>query len=789
MATNNTNEVNDDRSLTKKDLILIYITTFFSVVYLVWRIFFTIPFEYGAVSIVSGIALLVVEALGLVESSVHYYNMCDVKKLPVPTIPIDSYPDVDIFISTYNEPAEVLIKTINGCKHLKYPDKNKVHIYMCDDGHRAEMKELAGKLNINYLDRDNHDGAKAGNLNHALDNTSSPYIVTFDADMIPRSNFLLRTIPYFIDMELSNRNKPYDKQTHLGMVQAPQAFYNPDLFQYYLYSEQRIPNEQDYFYRDIQVSRNKSNCVIYGGSNTVLSRKALRDIGGFYTETITEDYATGMLIQKKGYICYATDEVLASGLSATDLKSLINQRIRWARGVITTNRKMHTYSSRDLTFAQKINYWASVWYWYAPLKRLIYYVCPILYGAFGFMVIKCTLWQILIFWLPMYITSNITLKVISHNLRTAKWTGIYETILFPFLLVPVLLETVGIKMTKFKVTKKGKVENEKGKNLIYIVPFAFLVVLSVIGIYKCIAEMFVSNDLGPLIVLFWLVSNMYTLLMSMFFVLGRDYLRSYDRMNIVMPAVLRAHDAFYKCETVDLSDDGIALSVERPINIDKNTPCFVKLENEEYSCILKCVLVYVDDIRKDNECNWKYAFRVENYCNTYEDYMQLIYDRVPPLPQSLDQRTGIFDDLKINVVKRFENTRYQKRGRSRIELGTAVCDINGNKQRMLDFNYKYCCLKASKTLTDTEILALNPKEGLFLTLIKVKNVNQGNVLYRVENYYDLTFDAKKNSALEEWVASEWSKVEDKEKEACEAGKDNQSKFASEGFNEMDYIIR
>ena len=90
---------------------------------------------------------------------------------------------------------------------MKYPDKGKVHIYLCDDGHREEMKALAMRLGVNYLDREDHAGAKAGNLNNALAHSNSPYVVTFDADMIPRSNFLMRTIPYFVDCDLRNRDK------------------------------------------------------------------------------------------------------------------------------------------------------------------------------------------------------------------------------------------------------------------------------------------------------------------------------------------------------------------------------------------------------------------------------------------------------------------------------------------------------------------------------------------------------------------------------------------------------
>ena len=67
-------------------------------------------------------------------------------------------------------------------------------------------------------------------------------------------------------------------------------------------SENRTTNEQDFFYRTIEVARTSTNSVIYGGSNTVLSRKALNAVGGFFTESITEDFATGLLIESAGFV-------------------------------------------------------------------------------------------------------------------------------------------------------------------------------------------------------------------------------------------------------------------------------------------------------------------------------------------------------------------------------------------------------------------------------------------------------------------------------------------------------
>ncbi|RXD25342.1 glycosyltransferase, partial [Acinetobacter baumannii] len=94
------------------------------------------------------------------------------------------YPHVDVYIATYNEPEELLYKTIIGCKNMAYPDLSKVHIYILDDGHRPNVKQLAKHLGVHYISRVDNEHAKAGNLNHALSLTTSPYVVTLDADTV-----------------------------------------------------------------------------------------------------------------------------------------------------------------------------------------------------------------------------------------------------------------------------------------------------------------------------------------------------------------------------------------------------------------------------------------------------------------------------------------------------------------------------------------------------------------------------------------------------------------------------
>ena len=173
-----------------------------TITYIFYRIFFTIPTKLGIVSLFFAILVLLVEIWEAFDFFIYFLNILIVKKSSpsVPTInnSDSNYPDIDIFIATVNEGETLLTNTITACKNMNYPNQNKLHIYLCDDGNRKNIKELANKMNINYITRTNNKNAKSGNYNNALRKTSSPYIVTFDADMAPEKDFLMKTIPFFL---------------------------------------------------------------------------------------------------------------------------------------------------------------------------------------------------------------------------------------------------------------------------------------------------------------------------------------------------------------------------------------------------------------------------------------------------------------------------------------------------------------------------------------------------------------------------------------------------------------
>jgi len=630
-----------------------------TLIYLCWRVRYSIPKGFGFLPVAANILLLAVEILGFAESLVLFRSLFGLKDHPLPEIAEDAYPDVDVFIATYNEPVELLRRTVNGCVHMKYPDPKKVHIWICDDNRRSEMRALAEEMGVGYFDRPDNKGAKAGNLNHALGLTNAPYVVTLDADMIPMSEFLLKTIPYFVDAEERNRKLPEDRRMPLGLLQTPQCFYDPDVFQHALYSEKRAPNEQDFFYRTIEPAKTSTNSVIYGGSNTVISRKALEDVGGFYTGSITEDFATGLLIESHGYVSLALPTPLASGQTPHTYKEHIQQRTRWGRGVIATARKLKIWRRKNLSLEQKISYWSSVVYWYSPIKNLIYILSPLLFAVFAVPVFRCNWLELLVFWLPMYLMQDLSLMLCSRRTISHKWSGIYETSVMPHLLIPILKESLGVSLSAFKVTDKTRKVEKQSADLRSMLPFLILALLSVIGIVRVIAIMDRVHVISLLILLFWLVRNLYFLILSIFLVDGRDDDLEPVKVQDFLPVTV---DVLYGSSgssagiTTRLNEHSMTVFLDEGALPGVGDHVRVKLLGQKgHRAELHGVVTGVQQSRRSESRT--YSIEILYFGSDRNEYWEILYDRVPSLPQSLQKDFGILTHLWQNIAHRVARTR------------------------------------------------------------------------------------------------------------------------------------
>lgn len=701
-------KVQKKSNLASKQNVLTAVVVVASIIYLVWRIFFTLPFEYGALSLVFGILLLVCEGLGILEMVTNILNRR--YELPeMPQIPEHMFPSVDVLIATHNEDAELLYKTINGCRFMKYPDKSKVHIYVCDDNDRPEIYELAKEMGVGYFGLSGNTEAKAGNLNNALRQTSSELVVTFDADMIPTSDFLLETVPYFalpkmkkVDGQWSKRlPEEIDPDFKIGFVQIPQRFYNADLFQYNLYSEKSIPNEQDFFFREVNVGRTKTNSVIYAGSNTVICREALEAVGGIVTGTITEDLATGVKIQEKGYRSLAADKELAHGLSPENFTSLIKQRQRWGRGgVQVMGRPSFWFNS--LPAVTKFSYFTSLIYWWTYFRRFVYVITPLLFAFFGIVFLDTTLLQLLLIWLPFMVLSYMGIEVISGRLRSPRLTSIFDTILFPYMVLPIITEALGIKMKKFSVTPKEKKVNFRNTESWHTIPHFIFLGLTVAAAIVCIYAVVAYQAYGALIPLLWLAYNFYMFLMAIIFMLGRINHRTTERLYISVPVEIDTGFSTLNGVTEDVSDRGIAVLLDDPEYVPDDSSFYLILSDNGYTANMEAIIAHIDQVGG----KWKYSMQVKP--RSFEDkaqYSQILYDRHYALSSAITA-TAIDELSSIRKGRRKLFTE-SRRSLPRIPLKLDVHIEEAGHAQIVDYSYKNILVEYAGELPPQMTIILN----------------------------------------------------------------------------------
>jgi Glycosyl transferase family group 2/PilZ domain len=292
----------------------------------------------------------------------------------------------DVYVCTYDEPAEVVAATLAGCRALAYPHTT----YLLDDGRRPEMRELAGLAGARYLTRGDNSHAKAGNINAALPRTEGELVLMLDADHVPMPDALDAMAPYFED-------------PRVALVQSPHDFFNQDSAQHYAVGR----HEQSLFYRVVCPGKDRHGAAYWCGSAAVLRRQALLEIGGAATETIAEDFHTTIRLLRHGWTTRYHDEVLVQGLAPHDLDGYLLQRDRWARGNLAVFTLPESpLRARELRPVQRLSYFASLAAYLAPPMRLLLLLTLALVMWTGELPMKISVPALAALWLP-YITLNL----------------------------------------------------------------------------------------------------------------------------------------------------------------------------------------------------------------------------------------------------------------------------------------------------------------------------------------------------------------------------------------------
>lgn len=414
--------------------------------YLLWRSLTTLNVATPLDGVFS-LGLFFLELLMLISTCLQLFLMLRVRDrrreadwLAMDVVEGRFLPTVDVMVPTYNEPAFILRRTLIGCQAMDYPYKT---IYLLDDTHRPEIKALAEELGCEYVTRPDNRYAKAGNLNHAIAQTSSDLIVVFDADFVPTTNFLTRTVGFFQDSQVA-------------LVQTPQTFYNADPIARNLGLENILTPEEEVFYRQIQPIRDGAGSVICSGTSFVVRRSALQAAGGFVTDSLSEDYFTGIRLSAQGYRLVYLDEKLSAGLAAENIAAHSIQRLRWARGTL----QAFFIQSNPLTIPglspiQRLAHLEGLIHWFTSISRVGFLLMPLAYSFLGVIPLRATATELLYFFLPYYLVQLSVFSWLNYRSRSALLSDIYSIVLaFPLALtvVQVMLNPFS---RGFKVTPKG----------------------------------------------------------------------------------------------------------------------------------------------------------------------------------------------------------------------------------------------------------------------------------------------------------------------------------------------
>jgi len=233
--------------------------------------------------------------------------------------------------------------------------------------------------------------AKAGNLNNALRHSVAEYVAIFDADHAPARDFLQHTLGYFNDQQVA-------------FVQTPQDFYNLDSYQHRHDQQRRLVwTEQSLFFRVIQRGKDYWNAAFFCGSCAVLRRRALDEVGGIATGTVTEDLETSIRLHRKGFKSVYHTQSLAFGVAPSTVVPFLKQRVRWGQGAMQALRHLGTWFGRGLTFPQRVNYLATVFTYFDGWQKAVFYISPVIVLATGIMPIAEVSWVFLAHFIPFYI--------------------------------------------------------------------------------------------------------------------------------------------------------------------------------------------------------------------------------------------------------------------------------------------------------------------------------------------------------------------------------------------------
>ena len=535
--------------------------------YLVWRVADTIPPAGLTADFIVGVCFTSVEALMLVGSIPSLMYLARFKSRSADAdanmgwlLEQSPPPLVDVFICTYNENEDILTQTIVGSMAMTYPN---FRVWICDDGRRDWLEALCTRLGCGYIKRGDNAHAKAGNINNAIAHvmglTVRPqFISVLDADFVPFPQFLTRTMALMRDEAV-------------GVVQTPQHFRNPDPIQANLGISRVWPDEQRYFFDILLAGKDAWNASFCCGTSSVIRLEPLLAMGGFPTDSVTEDLLVTMRLAERGYTTVYLNEALSIGLSPEGMREYVVQRSRWCLGFMQVFRGRsapYRLSNRlplryRVMILELFIHWAT-----AYLFRLMGLVIPALFFVLGIQAVRCDGLDAIRYFVPYIVFQTIATAWLTRCSVLPLLTDIGQV-----LTAKEIVRSVWVGMTrpngqKFQVTTKG---GDRSKTFVQWPMLRFFLGLFALNAAAIAWRFFVDSDShvndADGVSLFWCWYNFIVLGLACGVVIERPRLRDERYPTSEVAGLTIPGGAWQGFVAINISVGGIKLRGAPPVDV------------------------------------------------------------------------------------------------------------------------------------------------------------------------------------------------------------------------------
>jgi cellulose synthase/poly-beta-1,6-N-acetylglucosamine synthase-like glycosyltransferase len=306
---------------------------------------------------VASAALLLLECSALLLASSFAFETCDVvcrvrHTRPEPAFDPSYRPFVSLHIPAYNEPPDMLIKTVQSAERLDYEN---FEVIVVDNNTtdpevwRPVEDYCRGREHVKFVHVEDLEGYKSGALNLALREHTDPrteIVGVIDADYLVEPGYVRESVGFFSD-------------PNVAFVQSPQDYRDWEGSDYFTacYDAYR------YFFATSMPSRNERNSIIFAGTMGLLRKPLLESVGGWDEWCITEDAETSLRLLMAGYSSQFIGRSFGKGIMPLTFAALKKQRFRWCFGGMQILRRHwrdlvpgRRTRANQLTTGQRLDY-------------------------------------------------------------------------------------------------------------------------------------------------------------------------------------------------------------------------------------------------------------------------------------------------------------------------------------------------------------------------------------------------------------------------------------------------